>query len=118
MARGGKARGLRLLRKHIHMLTLYAKATPAEASELARYLPEEVLDELCTCLYNAMNTMPIPSGLVDEIKQRTHADKGALKWLANAKRSKRRRKVVMQTGGSIIAILSAVLPLVISLLTK
>lgn len=107
------------LRKHIPILQLLSKSKKVAGANFLKSAPEDVLSEICTCIHNALNVVDLPPDVIKKLQTKLTGDTQALKYLSTAsKPTLKRRKVIVKSGGSIIAILGALLPVAISLIAE
>ena len=109
-----KRKRIPALKKHMPILNLYSKANKDEAAQLVKYLPEDVIDLICECLHNALNNMQWDPDVMAGLSKKICKDKKSLRYLANAAPGKRRRKILQQSGGSVIETLLSILPIALA----
>jgi hypothetical protein len=104
------------LRKNLPLLQLLSKADEGQAKQLLKQVDDNVLDQVCMCIYNALHTVKFAPNDLGNLRGKISKHKKELKYLSTAKRSNRRRKIAVQTGGSITDILLSVLPIALGFL--
>lgn len=113
------------LKKYYPMLETIAKSKKAERTKLINKLPKPGIQSFCEICYNVLYNSEIHKNRefhLQKLKEIPKASKSAIRYLANAPRTKdfniKRHAMIKQSGGSIGAILAAVLPVITSLISK
>ena len=108
------------LKNCLHIFKLLQKADGSELKYILPFLNKEGRKAIYDCIFNAIYNDKISEFKKEEIRQALSKDAKTLKYLANTKRSeKRRRKVLTQRGGNFLPLLlSAAIPLITSLFNK
>lgn len=108
------------LKKYIPLLQVLSRTTIPEIKCLINHLDEGALDQICIAVFNCLENTEFPPKEFTKLHKKILKNKNQLRFLEKNvyTRGKERRKTLVQSGGSIIALLGAILPLVISLFTK
>lgn len=104
------------LKKHMSMLELYGKATPEQAGQMNKWMPDDLIDQICSCIYNALNIIPWDKDQLQNLSKKISKDKLNLRYLSTASCGKKRRRVLTQSGGSVLDVLLSVLPIALAFL--
>ena len=100
------------------VLELMSKATKPQLKCMLNSLSEDVLDQVCVSVYNCIENAEFDGKEYDKLYKTISKDRKKLQYIVKnvSVRGKDRRKALVQSGGSIGAILSAILPLALSFL--
>ncbi len=98
------------VRKHALMLQVLNKAKPALVKKIVQTADRGLIHTLCECALNLIKGN-VPITPVQKRKLRRH--KTGLRELVDKKVSLKKKKSILQRGGFVGALLTAVLPLVV-----
>ena len=104
--------------------TLKRLATTSKSSRISSILnriPDKCIDVICECAYNAVYSKNISKRSLARLKKIDPNDKQSIRKLValpSNKRYKERKRLLHQAGGSIAAIIAAVLPMLLNLFKK
>jgi hypothetical protein len=101
-----------LIKKSVPLLKLLCRATDDERKCMLQHVDDSAIDIVCCCVFNAIwNKKLVSRDRMRAIRKRLSPSQDALLYLAKHSNSTRtRRKLLVQQGGSLPLLLSAVLP--------
>lgn len=101
------------VRKHLPLLNYMAKGKPSIVKALVKDADAEVIKAICECAHNTIRgNVKLNPAQYKKLKRHSKH----LKLLANKRASIKRKKVALQRGGFIGALLGAAVPALASLI--
>ena len=107
--------------KFIPIIKILEKLKPEQRLQLAEYLNDDVYDFIFECMHNALHNKNFSADFRKCLKQKLKNNSADVRYIVNAKKSRRlRKKRLIQSGGfpSVIAAILSMLPVVLPLVKK
>ena len=108
------------LRRHFRLLSFLARLPPEEAPAVIDHLDPEAIEVLRDCVHSCLHRVGRRMGPIDRARLREKLSPSSKDLLAflRKKTASSRRRAAAQLGGSITAIVAALIPVIASLLVK
>lgn len=103
-----------MVKKNLPLLKILSRASEDERAALLKHIDKEGLDVVCTCIFNAIwNRDVVPLSQRKVIRSELKKSAKPLQYIARNKNDPtRRRRLLVQHGGSLPLLLSAVIPVI------
>jgi hypothetical protein len=95
---------MKRLKQNMHLITSFRKLNKAQQKQIGKNIDSEQLKFVCECCMNILNKN-IPLG--DDLKQHLFKHREKIRTLANRKCTLKRKKKLIQTGGFLGALFTA-----------
>ena len=102
------------------LFSLLKQLSPKKRTEVIQYLDENCVQSLCEAIHNVLHNQSIGQKQQKKLKRTLSPHKAALRYLGDARRSGKQKRVkLMQIGGNPLAlILSTVIPIISEVLMR